>query len=120
MTERGLVESTQWALVLPALLALVLGLVQTGVWLHGRSVATQAAAAAADLRAQVGGRTAQAEEVARSLAERGGLQQVEVRTSVRAGVVTVTVAGRAPVFFDIGQSQVVEHAVLPVERVTVP
>ena len=51
VNQRGVAESTQWAMLLPILLLLVLGLVQTGVWLYSRTVAAQAAAAVADLRA---------------------------------------------------------------------
>ncbi|WP_415153283.1 TadE/TadG family type IV pilus assembly protein, partial [Propionicimonas sp.] len=43
-------ESTQWTVLLPTLLLLVLGLVQVGVWLYSRTVAAQAAATVADLR----------------------------------------------------------------------
>lgn len=117
--ERGLSESTQWALVLPTLLAMVLGLVQTGVWLHGRSVAAQAAATAADLRA-TGAAADAARQAALAIASSGGLNEVTVRTD-QAGVgVKVTVTGRVPMFFDFGQATVSGHAVLPVERVTAP
>ncbi len=120
MNERGLAESTQWAIVMPALLGLVLGLVQTGIWLQGRSVASQAAAAAADVRALGAQFQAEAEAVATSIAHHGGLTEVVVSTSDGLGQVQVTVAGRTQVFFDVGQSRVVEHAALPRERVTSP
>lgn len=116
--ERGLAESTQWALVLPTLLAVLLGVVQTGVWVHGRSVATQAAHAAADLAA-TGDRGA-AERSARSIATDGGLFEVNVQTGQDATLVTVTVSGRVPLFFDIGQGQVSGRAVVPREQVTSP
>ena len=48
MSERGSSESTQWALLIPALMLVVLGTIQAGVWLHGRNVAAQAASAAAE------------------------------------------------------------------------
>ncbi|MGB2766466.1 MAG: TadE/TadG family type IV pilus assembly protein [Propionicimonas sp.] len=120
MNERGLSESTQWAIVMPALLALVLGLVQTGIWLHGRSVASQAAAAAADVRAVGRQFQAEAEAVAAEIAHSGGLTEVTVSTSERHGRVQVTVSGQTQVFFDVGQSRIVEHAVLVEERVTSP
>lgn len=112
--ERGLSESTQWALVLPTLLAVVLGLVQTGVWLHGRTVAAQAAGAAADAAAV--GRAA--EPAARAIASRGGLTDVTIRASRGTGTVTVTVSGRVPTFFDLGQGQVSGQAIVPLEQVT--
>lgn len=114
--ERGLSESTQWALVLPALLAVVLGLVQTGVWLHGRTIASQAAGAAADAAAL--GRPI--DEAAAAIASRGGLIDVTIQTSQDGGTVTVTVSGRVPAFFDLGQGQVSGHAVVPLEEVTRP
>lgn len=116
MNERGLSESTQWALVLPTLLAVVLGLVQTGVWLHGRTVAMQAASAAADVAASTG--TRGIESTATAIAARGGLTDVTVRTTDSATTVTVTVSGRVPTFFDIGQGRVSGQAVLPREQVT--
>ncbi|MGC3955231.1 MAG: TadE/TadG family type IV pilus assembly protein [Propionicimonas sp.] len=116
MNERGLAESTQWALVLPTLLAVLLGLVQTGVWLHGRTVATQAANAAADAAAL--GRPV--EPAANAIADRGGLTQVVVRTSRDSRLVTVTVSGRVPTFFDLGQGEVSGRAVVPLEQVTSP
>lgn len=120
MNERGLAESTQWALVLPTLLALVLGLVQVGVWLHGRTVAGQAASAAADLRAAGPGAASGAEQLALAIATRGGLSQVVVGTSQDAGTVTVTVTARVPAFFDLGQGVVTAHAILPLETVRQP
>ena len=116
--QRGVAESTQWALLLPLLLALVLGLVQLGVWLHSRTVAAQAAAAVADLRATGPAAEAAAREAGRRIAAGGGLEQVEIAVDADAVHLVVTVSGRAPLFFDIGQGRITERAVLPVERVT--
>lgn len=116
MNERGLAESTQWALVLPTLLAVLLGLVQTGVWLYGRTVATQAAGAAADAAAM--GRAV--EPVALAIASRGGLTEVTIQASQDTQLVTVTVSGRVPTFFDLGQGQVSGRAIVPLEQVTQP
>ena len=118
MSERGLTESTQWALVVPTLLALVLGLVQVGIWLHGRTVVAEAAGAAADLRAAGPAAGVEAERVARAIAARGGLSGVVVTTAQGPTTVTVTVAGRVPAFLDLGQGQVSGYAVLPLERTT--
>jgi hypothetical protein len=116
--QRGVAESTQWAILLPALLLLVLGMVQLGVWLYSRTVASQAAAVTADLR--VVGPTA--DSSARSAGERvatqGGLQDVQIGVAAEDGHLVVTVSGRAPVFFDLGQGLIVERAVLPLEQVT--
>jgi hypothetical protein len=111
-------ESTQWAILLPALLLLILGMVQLGVWLYSRTVASQAAAAIADLRATGPAAEGAARLAGERIAARGGLQQVEITVTADGDHLVVTVSGRAPLFFDVGQGLVVEHAVLPLERVT--
>lgn len=120
MNERGLSESTQWAILVPVLLVLVLGLVQLGVWLYARSVASQAAAAVADLRAAGVRHQAEAKHVGERIATGGGLAEVAISFQDDADTVVVTVSGRAPLFFDIGQGLVLERAVLPLERVGSP
>jgi Flp pilus assembly protein TadG len=111
-------ESIQWAVLLPALALLVLGLVQVGVWLSSRTVAAQAAATVADLRAAGPSADDAARQAGRRVAAAGGLQQVEIRVEADAAHLVVTVSGRAPLFFDLGQGQIVERAVLPLELVT--
>ena len=118
MNQRGVAESTQWAILLPTLLLLVLGMVQLGVWLYSRTVASQAAAAIADLRATGPAAEGAARRAGERIATQGGLQQVEISVAAAADHLVVTVSGRAPLFFDIGQGLVTEHAVLPLERVT--
>ena len=118
MNERGLAESTQWAILLPTLLLLVLGMVQLGVWLYSRTVASEAAAVTADVRATGPSAEVAARLAGERVATRGGLHQVEIVVAADNGHLLVTVSGRAPLFFDIGQGLVVEHAVLPLERVT--
>lgn len=120
MNERGLSESTQWAVLVPILLALVLGLVQLGVWLYSRTVASQAAAAVADLRAIGVHQETAARQAGERIAASGGLREVEISVATRAETVVVTVSGRAPLFFDIGQGLILERAVLPLERATSP
>ena len=118
MNQRGVAESTQWAILLPSMLALVLGLVQVGVWLHSRTVAAQAAAVVADLRATGRHADAAAREAGRRVAAAGGLDQVVIGVDADAGRLVVTVSARAPLFFDVGQGAIVERAVLPLEEVT--
>lgn len=118
MSQRGVAESTQWAVLLPAMMALVLGLVQAGVWLSARTVAAQAAAAVADLRAAQAGTDQAADQAGHRIAAAGGLRNVQIAVTANAGQVLVTVSGQAPVFFDLGQSLVIEQAVLPREQVT--
>ncbi|MFT4108165.1 TadE/TadG family type IV pilus assembly protein, partial [Propionicimonas sp.] len=102
------------------LLLLVLGLVQVGVWLYSRTVAAQAAATVADLRATGTAAGAAARKAGLRIAVDGGLQDVQIGVEAAAGHLVVTVSGRAPVFFDVGQGRIVERAVLPLERVTPP
>ncbi|MDN5565044.1 MAG: pilus assembly protein, partial [Luteococcus sp.] len=52
--ERGLSESLQWAVLLPVVMLTVLGIIQSGIWLHGRSVAANAALAGAEAQALSG------------------------------------------------------------------
>lgn len=63
---------------------------------------------------------AEAEAVAAEIAHSGGLTEVTMSASERQGRVQVTVSGQTQVFFDVGQSRIVEHAVLVEERVTSP
>ena len=120
MNQRGVAESTQWAILLPTLLLLVLGLVQTGVWLYSRTVAAQAAAAVADLRATGPSAADAARQTGQRIAAAGGLEQVQITETSVDGHVVITVTGRAPLFFDVGQSLITERAVLPIEEVTQP
>jgi Flp pilus assembly protein TadG len=109
-------ESTQWAVILPTLLAVLLGLVQTGVWLHGRTVATQAAGAAADAAAM----GLPIEPAAMVIADQGGLSDVTVRSDRTGRTITVTVTGRVPTFIDVGQGQVSGRAIVPLEETSRP
>ncbi len=120
MNERGLSESTQWAILVPVLMALVLGLVQLGVWLYSRAVASEAASAVADLRSSGTRHAGAAREAGERIAASGGLTDVQISVEATAESLAVTVTGRAPLFFDLGQGLIVEKAVLPMERVTAP
>lgn len=111
-------ESVQWAMLVPLLLMLVLGLVQVGVWLHGRSAAAQAAALAAEASAGYAGTASDAS--ARALARAAGLTGVVVSVDRSATQVRATVTGRAPLILDLGLGVVTESAVRPRERVSVP
>ncbi len=101
-SERGASESLQWAIILPGLLLCVLGLVQTGVWLNGRQVLHSAAAAAAEAESVVGAAPGSGARAAREVAGSTvvDLQVAVVRSAAR---VDVTVTGRVPIFFDVGQ-----------------
>ena len=47
--ERGMTESVQIALIWPLLLLVTLGVIQAGIWIHGRQVALRAAVAAVEV-----------------------------------------------------------------------
>lgn len=114
MNQRGVAESVQWAILMPALLMLVLGLIQTGIWLHGRAVATAAAATIADLRSP-GADPSTAEQAGRRVAAGGGLTEVEVEVRAERGWYVVTVTGRPLTFLDFGLTRIRESAVVPAE-----
>ena len=120
MTDRGLADSLQWAMLVPLLMTLVLGTIQTGIWLHGRTVASDAALAGAQTAAWTRAGDASAREAARRVAGAGGVVAVGVAISRAGGLVTVTVTGRVPTFFDVGQGRLSESVVLPQEEVTRP
>lgn len=114
MNQRGFSESTQWAVLTPVVLVLVLGLVQMGVWLHARTAAGEAAATVADLQAAgLPDAVAAGERIATS----AGLGSVRITSEIDHEVVVVTVTGRAALFFDFGQGMIQERAVSPRERV---
>jgi hypothetical protein len=112
VNQRGVSESTQWAVLAPVFFLLVLGLVQLGVWLHARTVASQAAATVADLSSYG---ASDAIAAGTRIATSGGLEQLSIQTATSGDVVVVTVTGRAPLFFDVGQGLIVEKVVMPRE-----
>lgn len=118
--ERGLSDSVQWAILTPLLLLTVLGLIQGGIWLHGRDVAVHAAIAAAEEGALFGASEASARNVAARITDAGGLADVTIDVSRGTERVRVVVSGRMPTFVDLGQTRVSEQATRPVEQVTVP
>lgn len=119
-TARGLSESVQWAVLTPLLLFLILGLIQGGLWLHGRTVASNAAIAAAEEAALIDGTSADARAIAERIAAQGGLQGVDVRIVQSAERASATVSGTMPTFVDLGQTRVSEQSTRPRERVTRP
>ena len=117
--ERGLSESTQWAVLFSLLMLLTLGIIQVGITLHGRNVAQRAATAAVDTARGSFGSTTEAQQVAQGIAQSGGLQGVTIRISRGAISVTADVTGRAPAILDIA-SRIHETASAPLERASQP
>ena len=117
--ERGLSESTQWAGLFSLLMLLTLGIIQAGIYLHGRNVAQRAATAAVDAARGSFGSTAEAQQIAHGIAQSGGLDRVTIRINRGATTVTAEVTGTAPAILDV-VSRVHETASAPLERVTQP
>lgn len=116
MNERGVAESTQWAVLIPALMLVVLGTIQAGIWLHGRTVASNAASAVAEQVAWGRGSDGDAAAMGRRIAAGGGLQGADVQIVRQPGMVRVVVSGRAVLIVDLGLGAVTEHSVMPVEE----
>lgn len=113
--ERGLSETTQWVLLAPLLLVVVLGIVQSALVLHGRSVAANAALAGAEAAALSGGSSAQGGRTARDVADRGGLTQTRVDVDLSDGLVRVVVTGQVDSFVPLPQNHVSASAEVPAE-----
>jgi Flp pilus assembly protein TadG len=110
----------QFAVVWPLLALLTLGVIQAGVWLHGRNVAQRAAVVATDLGRGSFGSVAEARHSAEKVAAAGGLTGVTVSVASTGNEVTVVVAADAPGILDIGLGRLEERASAPKERVTRP
>jgi Flp pilus assembly protein TadG len=118
--ERGLSESVQWAVLWPALMLITLGIIQAGIFLHGRNVAQRAATAAVDTARGSYGSVADAQRLATNIANSGGLKNVSVRVQRTGMTVTTDVSATAPMIFDLRLGRINETATAPLERVTEP
>lgn len=120
IADRGMQESTQWAILLPALLFCVLGLIQSGIWLHGKNVLSTAAAAAAEAESLPTATAGAGRRAAVAVTGPAGLTSVEVSVVRGPGRVDVLVAGTVPTFFDVGQGRITGRASAPSEGVRRP
>lgn len=115
-TERGL-TSTELAVVMPVIIALVLVPFQVALWWHARQVAEAAAREGLDAAQVV---TATEEDGVRAaewfLDAAGNLTERDVSVTRTADTVTVAVTGRAPRIIPGLDWQVTAHASGPVER----
>lgn len=118
--ERGLTNSLQFAVIVPALMLATFGLIQAGLWLHGRNVAAEAVTAAADVARDYDGNQAEAAQAARRIAAVGGLTDVRLTFRRSPRSVSVRMVAKPPVIFDLGLGVVTETATAPLERVTGP
>lgn len=110
----------QFAVVWPVLMLVTLGVLQAGLWLHGRNVAQRAATAAVDTARGTTGSVEAARQVAADLARTGGLDDVSVQVARGPTVVTATVTASSPLLLDFGLGTLQEGAAAPVERATPP
>ena len=118
--ERGLSESVQWAILWPLLMLLTLGMIQAGIFLHGRNVAQRAATSAVDIARGSYGTAADARHLAETIASSGGLENISVRVQRTGTTAKADVSGNAPTIFDLGLGRITEAATAPLERVTQP
>jgi Flp pilus assembly protein TadG len=118
--ERGFSESVQWAILWPLLMLLTLGIIQAGIFLHGRNVAQRAATAAVDAARGSYGSAADAQHVGESIASSGGLRNISVHVQRTGTTATAEISAYAPMIFDLGLGRINETAVAPLERVTQP
>ena len=118
--ERGLSESVQWAVLWPLLMLVTLGIIQAGIFLHGRNVAQRAATAAVDAARGSYGSTTDAQQLGTTIAGSGGLRNISVRVRATGTTVTADVSGYAPMIFDLDLGRINETAAAPLERVTQP
>jgi Flp pilus assembly protein TadG len=118
--QRGMTESVQLALIWPLLLLVTLGIIQAGLWVHGRQVALRAASAAADVAGGRDGSAGAARDVAVGIARSAGLAGVEVDVQSSATEVRVVVSGRTPALLELPLGRISESAAGPRELVTRP
>lgn len=107
-------------LILPLILVVLLGIIQSGVWLHGRQSARAAAQVAAEAERVAHPIPGAGERAAQRVASHGGITDLGVSITRTGETVTVTVTGKTMMFVDLGYGRFSETAVLPVERVTTP
>jgi Flp pilus assembly protein TadG len=109
--------STELAVLMPVVIALVLTPIQIGLWWHASQVADAAAREAVDAAQVEGAGEADGREAAeRFLTAAGNLNAPTVTVTRTTDVVTVEVVGRAPRLIPGLDWQVTAVAVGPVER----
>ena len=115
-SETGL-TSTELAVLMPVVIALVLVPFQVGLWWHAKQVADGAARQAVDA-AQVedGTETDGVDAAVRFLTAAGNIENLSVSVTRSVDTVTVEVTGRAPRLIPGLDWQVSSQAAGPVER----
>lgn len=118
--QRGLSMSTSFAVIMPVLLLMIFGVIQGGIWWHGRRVAEQAVNTGADIARSHGGDTTHARQAARRVAASGGLHEVHISIHRSTDQVRVTMTGQTAMPLDLGWGSITETATAPTERITQP
>jgi hypothetical protein len=118
--QRGLSMSTSFAVIMPVLLLVIFGVIEAGIWWHGRHVAQQAADTASDIARSRDTDLGRARHAARHVADVGGLQRVRVSVHRGQRHVTATATGRVPMPIDLGWGTISQTATAPAERITRP
>ncbi len=118
--ERGVSDSIEWAILTPLVLLTILGTIQVGLGIHGRTVATYAAIAAAEHASLAGASVESARALGHTVAEASGLVGVNVDVHRDAASARAVVSGTMPTFIDLGLTAVREQASRPVEQASAP
>ena len=114
--EAGL-TSTELAVLMPVLIALVLVPFQVGLWWHAKQVADAAATEGVDAAQVAAATEADGERAAHWFLDvAGNIAEPRVTVTRTAETVTVEVTGRAPRLLPGFDWQVTARAVAPVER----
>lgn len=114
--EAGL-TSTEVAVLMPVVIALVLVPIQLGLWWHAKAVADAAAREAVDAAQVASASEADGAAAAhRFLDMAGNIEEPKVVISITAETVTVEVTGRAPRLLPGFDWDVTARAVGPIER----
>lgn len=114
--ERGLSESLQWSVLYPLVLLMIVGIIQAGVLLHGRTVVAAAALAGAEAQALAKAGDGAARSAAEAILAPDDVQLEAIEVGGDQATVTVRVVARVPVFLDFGQSRVEATATQPREQ----
>jgi Flp pilus assembly protein TadG len=112
--------STSFAVIMPVLLLVIFGVIEAGIWWHGRHVAAQAADTATDIARSHNANLGRAQQAGRHVADVGGLQRVSVSVHRGQDRVTATATGRVPMPVDLGWGAISQTATAPTERITRP
>ena len=111
-------ESVQWTLLTPLVLTIVLGIIQLGLWGHGRIVALNAAGAGAEKAALITATRPQAEEAALAIARHGGLTDIDIQIDANGTEVVARVTGRVAGLIDLGITSITAQVTRAKEQVS--